>query len=125
MTEVVLPKLPPGTGWGFEEVARRNGDFALAAVAVTLTVADGTITQARIAMTGVDETPKRADDAEAMLAGKALEPALRDAAIDAVRGRHAATPTCMPRPTIAAIWSACWRAGARRWCAWRRAGGAA
>ena len=32
VTEIVLPKLPPGTGWGFEEVARRSGDFALAAV---------------------------------------------------------------------------------------------
>ena len=37
VTEIALPKLPPGTGWGFEEVARRSGDFALAAVAVTLT----------------------------------------------------------------------------------------
>ena len=36
VTEIVLPKLPPGTGWGFEEVARRSGDFALAAVAATL-----------------------------------------------------------------------------------------
>ena len=32
VTEVALPKLPPNTGWGFEEVARRSGDFALAAV---------------------------------------------------------------------------------------------
>src|SRR4249919_281589 len=30
VTEIVLPKLPPRTGWGFEEVARRSGDFALA-----------------------------------------------------------------------------------------------
>src|SRR5262245_60833584 len=37
VTEIVLPKLPPATGWGFEEVARRSGDFALAAVAVVLT----------------------------------------------------------------------------------------
>ena len=41
VTEIVLPKLPPGTGWGFEEVARRSGDFALAAVAATLTLSDG------------------------------------------------------------------------------------
>jgi len=27
VTEIVLPKLPPDTGWGFEEVARRSGDF--------------------------------------------------------------------------------------------------
>jgi carbon-monoxide dehydrogenase medium subunit len=85
VTEIAFPKLPAGTGWGFEEVARRHGDFALAAVAATLTVSDGRITQARIAMTGVDETAKRAGDAEAMLVGQALEPVLRDAIIDAVR----------------------------------------
>ena len=85
VTEIALPKLPAGTGWGFEEVARRHGDFALAAVATTLTVADGKIAQARIAMTGVDETPKRADAAEAMLAGQALTPALHDAVIASVR----------------------------------------
>src|SRR5262249_46362687 len=27
--EIVLPKLPPRTGWGFAEVSRRSGDFAL------------------------------------------------------------------------------------------------
>src|SRR5215831_110713 len=30
---VRFPKLPAGSGWGFAEVARRRGDFALAAVA--------------------------------------------------------------------------------------------
>jgi carbon-monoxide dehydrogenase medium subunit len=124
VTEVVFPKLQAATGWGFEEVARRHGDFALAAVAATLTVADGAITQARIAMTGVDETPKRADDAEAMLVGEALEPALRDAAIDAVRG-------CVtPNTDLHA--SADYRrhlvgvlAGRALDAAWRRAGAAA
>ena len=43
VTEIVLPKLPPQTGWGFAEVSRRRGDFALAAVAATLTVAAGAI----------------------------------------------------------------------------------
>jgi CO/xanthine dehydrogenase FAD-binding subunit len=85
MTEIVLPKLPPGSGWGFEEVARRGGDFALAAVAATLTVAGGAIVEARIAMTGAGETAKRAVQAEALLIGKALDPASIDAAIDVVR----------------------------------------
>jgi CO/xanthine dehydrogenase FAD-binding subunit len=86
VTEIAFPKLPAGSGWGFAEVARRHGDFALAAVAATLTVADGKITQAHVAVTGVDETAKRADEAEAMLLGETLAPALRAAAIDAVRG---------------------------------------
>jgi CO/xanthine dehydrogenase FAD-binding subunit len=92
VTEIVLPKLPPATGWGFEEVARRGGDFALAAVAATLTVAGGVIGEARIAMTGVGETAKRAAEAEALLIGKALDARSIDAAIDAVRG-------CVEPPT--------------------------
>jgi CO/xanthine dehydrogenase FAD-binding subunit len=85
VTEIVLPKLPPRTGWGFEEVARRHGDFALAAAAVTLTVSDDAIAQARIALTGVGPTPLRAADAETLLTGYALEDGLINRAIEAVR----------------------------------------
>ena len=85
VTEVVFPKLPPNTGWGFEEVSRRHGDFALAAVGVTLTVTDGMIAQARIAIAGADERPVRASEAEALLKGQALEPKLLDAACNAAR----------------------------------------
>jgi CO/xanthine dehydrogenase FAD-binding subunit len=85
VTRITFPKLPPRTGWGFEEVARRGGDFALAAVTATLTVADGAITQARVAMMGLGDTPKRAAEVEALLAGRALEPALIEAATNAAR----------------------------------------
>ena len=36
LTEIRVPALPEGTGWGFQEAARRQGDFALVAVAVLL-----------------------------------------------------------------------------------------
>jgi CO/xanthine dehydrogenase FAD-binding subunit len=85
ITEVVLPKLPPCTGWGFEEVARRHGYFALAAVAATLTVSNGAIEQARIALTGVGPTALRATEAEGLLIGRALEATLANRVIDAVR----------------------------------------
>jgi CO/xanthine dehydrogenase FAD-binding subunit len=85
VTEVLFPKLPPGTGWGFEEVSRRHGDFALAAVAATLTVADGKIAQASIAIAGADEKPVRASDAEEILRGKALDRSLFSAACEAAR----------------------------------------
>jgi CO/xanthine dehydrogenase FAD-binding subunit len=90
LTEIALRKLPRRTGWGFAEVARRHGDFAIAAVAATLTVSDGAIRQARVALTGVGPTALRAAEAEAMLAGHALEDALTGRAIDAVRA--AVTP---------------------------------
>jgi len=90
LTEIRLPKLPPATGWGFAEVARRGGDFALAAAAVTVTLADGVIGEARIAMMGIGETAQRAYEAEALLRGRAPDPALLDGVIDAVRA--AVTP---------------------------------
>src|ERR1700733_2213569 len=85
LTEIVLPKLPPQTGWGFEEVARRHGDFALAAVTATLTVSGGKISQARIALTGVGPTALRAAEAESVLVGRALDNRLTGQAIDVVR----------------------------------------
>jgi CO/xanthine dehydrogenase FAD-binding subunit len=85
VTEVVLPKLPANTGWGFEEVARRAGDFALAAVAATVTVSRGVIGQARIAVTGLGATPIRVAAAEALLAGHPLDQRLLDDVIAAVR----------------------------------------
>ncbi len=85
LTAIVLPKPPPHTGWGFEEVARRHGDFALAAVAATLTVTGGKIGQARIALTGVGPTASRAAEAESLLVGQALDGGLTRRAIDAAR----------------------------------------
>jgi CO/xanthine dehydrogenase FAD-binding subunit len=85
VTEIVMPKPPPETGWGFYEVARRSGDFALAAAAATLTLSSGIISQARIALTGVGSTATRAAEAEALLVGQSLEPGLTGRVIDAVR----------------------------------------
>jgi CO/xanthine dehydrogenase FAD-binding subunit len=85
VTRIIFPKLPAATGWGFAELARRSGDFALAAASVTLSLRDGAVGEARIAVTGVDETPKRASEAEALLAGQTLTPDLIDAATAAVR----------------------------------------
>jgi CO/xanthine dehydrogenase FAD-binding subunit len=76
VTEIVLPALPPGAGWGFEEFALRAGDFAIAAAAATITVADGKVAEARLAVTGVDETPLRLGEIEAALGGEQLTPEL-------------------------------------------------
>jgi carbon-monoxide dehydrogenase medium subunit len=85
VTEVLFPKLSPNTGWGFEEVSRRQGDFALAAVGVTMTMAEGKVAQARIAIAGADERAVRANEAEALLKGRTLAPKLLDAACEAAR----------------------------------------
>lgn len=76
LTEVVLPALPANTGWGFEELCRRPGDFAIAAVAATVTVSGGKCTGARISMAGVGGAPLRASKAEAALNGQKLTDAV-------------------------------------------------
>ena len=85
LTEIRLPKVPEGSGWGFGELARRHGDFALAAVAAVLTRRGEAVGSARIAMTGVGDTPLRAPAAEALLVGNRVAPDLLEAVAEAVR----------------------------------------
>jgi len=71
VTEVRLPALPERTGWSVLELSRRHGDFALAGVGTTLTLAAaGSIEDARVVLFGVAATPLRATAAEAMLRGE-------------------------------------------------------
>jgi carbon-monoxide dehydrogenase medium subunit len=84
ITEISLPPLPPHTGWGFAEVAQRHGDFAITAIGATLSVADGRIVEARLAATGVGETPLRLSGIAAALVGEPLTaPATAAAAAEA------------------------------------------
>ncbi|MEM7428046.1 MAG: xanthine dehydrogenase family protein subunit M [Pseudomonadota bacterium] len=85
VTGITLPALPSGSGWGFEEVSRRAGDFAIAAAAAVLRVEDGVTRDVRLAVTGVDETPLRMSRAEAFLNGKALDEDVLSAAAYLVR----------------------------------------
>jgi carbon-monoxide dehydrogenase medium subunit len=85
VTEIVLPKLPPRTGWGFAEVARRHGDFALAAAAATLSIAADSIIESRIALTGVGRTALRVAAAENLLVGQTLTADVSNQVVEAVR----------------------------------------
>jgi carbon-monoxide dehydrogenase medium subunit len=70
IAEVRVPCLPARTGYAFDELARRHGDFALAGVACTLTLdQDGVATDCRLGLTGVGMTPIRPREAEARLIG--------------------------------------------------------
>jgi CO/xanthine dehydrogenase FAD-binding subunit len=71
LTEVRFPVLRPASGWGFCELSRRPGDFAMVAAAATLQVgAAGTITKARIALGAVSDRAIRCPEAEAALLGQ-------------------------------------------------------
>ncbi len=67
--EIDFPVLASHAGWAFEEVARRFGDFALACIAVSFEVLDDRIADARVAVMGVADTPRRLREAEQALTG--------------------------------------------------------
>ena len=70
LVEVRFPAAGPGTGVAFQEVARRHGDFAIVGLAASLTLADGAISDARLAFAGIADVPVRAAAAEDLLAGE-------------------------------------------------------
>ena len=76
LIEVRVPALPRGTGWSIKEMARRHGDFALAGAAVTLAMANGSCSDARVVLFGVGATPLRVKQAEERLAGERVDAAL-------------------------------------------------
>jgi CO/xanthine dehydrogenase FAD-binding subunit len=84
VTDVEFQHLSPETGWAFEEVARRAGDFALAAVGVTMSAREGKADRVRIGLMGVGDTPVRAPEAESLLAGKAIDAGALEAAASAI-----------------------------------------
>jgi CO/xanthine dehydrogenase FAD-binding subunit len=67
--EIEFPVLRSHAGWAFEEVARRFGDFALASIAVSFELLDRQIADARVAVMGVADTPRRLREAETALLG--------------------------------------------------------
>jgi carbon-monoxide dehydrogenase medium subunit len=69
LTEAWLPPLVPSTGQAWLEFARRHGDFALAGVAVSLTLDGDEVHLARVVLTGVGGKPVRAREAEILLIG--------------------------------------------------------
>lgn len=70
VTEILVPRATVGWRWGFEELARRHGDFALAGVGAGASLTAGAIAQSRLVFFGVGTRPVRARRAEAVLAGR-------------------------------------------------------
>jgi CO/xanthine dehydrogenase FAD-binding subunit len=84
VTAVSVPVLGPGWGWGFQEFSRRDGDFALAAAAVLVRIADGIIVESRVAVGGVGDRPVRLAGVEISLSG--APPADMAARVGPLRG---------------------------------------
>lgn len=76
ITEVHLPAWPARRRWGFQEFARRRGDFAMAGVALHYDEAGGKAGNAHIGVFGVGDRAHRLAKAEAALNGKIVDEAL-------------------------------------------------
>ena len=82
LTAIRLPAATPDMRYGFAELSRRHGDYAIVGVAASAR-ADGTsLKDVRLAYFGVDLTPVRAKGAEAALAEGNLDEAVKALASD-------------------------------------------
>jgi carbon-monoxide dehydrogenase medium subunit len=76
ITEVRLPAWPKGRRFGFQEFARRRGDFAMAGVALFYDPGKGGKAEnVHVGVIGVGDRPQRLPSVEAVLNGAAIDDA--------------------------------------------------
>ena len=81
LTTVEIPAVPGRTGYAFEEMARRHGDFALLGVAVGVTVDEtGVCRDARITLVNPGAGAERMQRAAGSLVGRPIDDAAARAA---------------------------------------------
>src|SRR6185503_7546794 len=87
LTEMVWPALPVGSGWAFEEAARRHGDYAQVGVAAIVRLdGGGRCDSARIVFLAVGDGPLVAGSAARALVGEVPGDGPIAAAADAAAG---------------------------------------
>ena len=74
LLKVSLPKFDPDEVGAFQMYSRRNGDYALLAVALTLCVKDGLVRKFRIAVAGASAVPQRLHAIETLQLGHSPTP---------------------------------------------------
>ena len=75
LTEIRVPIPAAGSGWSYQKLKRKTGDFATAATAVVLQMSGVNVAAVKIALTNAAATPLRAKAAESSLIGKPLNDA--------------------------------------------------
>jgi carbon-monoxide dehydrogenase medium subunit len=73
ITEIRLPAWPAKRRFGFQEFARRRGDFALAAAMLYYDEQDGTARNAHVGAIGIADRPLRLPAVEQVLNGNRLD----------------------------------------------------
>jgi carbon-monoxide dehydrogenase medium subunit len=95
ITEIRLPAWPTSRRYGFQEFARRRGDFAMAGIALYYdTDASGKATNAHVGVIGVGDKPQRLAPVEAAINGRVID----DATI--AKAGEAASATVTPQEDI-------------------------
>ncbi len=86
LTAVEFPCAPQQSGFGFQELCRRPGDFAIVAAAGRVRMRDGRCIGATLAIGGADATPRHIAEIDRIVAGSRGEDAVvREAAAAAAR----------------------------------------
>lgn len=81
LTQIRIPDTRESWRFGFQEVCRRDGDFALVGAAAMVNIDDnGVCREARITTFGAGGTPMRMDAAEELLSGTTLNTSDREEA---------------------------------------------
>lgn len=83
LTAVEIPMQPAKHGYAYEKLKRKVGDYATAAVAVVMTVANGKVQTCAIALTNLAPTPVFVAGAAAAIVGSSLEQSTLTAAAGA------------------------------------------
>jgi carbon-monoxide dehydrogenase medium subunit len=75
LTSISIPVPAGGHGYAYEKLKRKVGDYATAAAAVVLTMANGKVASCSIGLTNLSETPLLAVDAAKAVIGTSLDDA--------------------------------------------------
>jgi carbon-monoxide dehydrogenase medium subunit len=73
LTAILIPLPAAGHGYAYEKLKRKVGDYATAAAAVVLTMANGKVASCAIGLTNLHETPLLAVDAAKAVIGTSLD----------------------------------------------------
>ena len=85
VTGADVPVAARGDWFGFQELSRRHGDYAVAGLAVAARFDGPLVERVQLGFLGLGATPLRARRAESLLAGKVLDAAAIEIAISALK----------------------------------------
>lgn len=85
LTEISIPAIPENTGYAFQEISRRHGDYAMVGIAASITLdKQQKCKDAQIALFSVGDAPIKANQAEQLLVGESVSEKLLEEAADVI-----------------------------------------